>query len=498
MVSIKEKATQAVADYKQMVAEVETEAGQWKTFDPDFLRAVLDGRLAAAYDLYVAKTGASPAKAKMLVKKIRPNVVRVYPGILKAQAMETIKDIWPYGMNPLLAFRKSEKEEYTYEVGYVRICPTIDAKFYFCTEFWKDGSVETIEYAITFNNGSMILKKDDVIIEVKDYKAGSINFNENDPEYIPCKKACDLLEAKPNFEMFSKETIKRVEDGEISRETMLAVGTRYGFSFEKDLGSNKFMLKFSGINVAQILKNQYFRYYNRMAVFGERRSPTDYKPWESEIFISAYMGAGRDCIDFSKFTNTLKTQFSAQKENCERIVEVLHALNEQENVEMYAKELSDLRERVVAAFHPEEIYQVEDDGQVTFFPLWNVATAAAESLFNTFRQYTRNSSIPIRLVQIKWCNDAVVLYFKFDLLKDPNLNRDMRKSFAPVLNGGRLKTKDELGNQKDCLPSELLLLFHTEPSSDVKTEIFISMAPDYFQVFRELQIQDQDQPQNPA
>lgn len=31
----------------------------------------------------------------------------------------------------------------------------------------------------------MILKNDDVIIEVKDNKAGSINFNENDPEYIP-------------------------------------------------------------------------------------------------------------------------------------------------------------------------------------------------------------------------------------------------------------------------------------------------------------------------
>lgn len=495
VVSIKEKATQAVADYKQMVAEVETEAGQWKTFDPDFLRAVLDGRLAAAYDLYVAKTGASPAKAKMLVKKIRPNVVRVYPGILKAQAMETIKDIWPYGMNRLLAFRKSEKEEYTYEVGYVRICPTIDAKFYFSTEFWKDGSVETIEYAITFNNGSMILKKDDVIIEVKDNKAGSINFNENDPEYIPCKKACDLLEMKPNFEMFSEETMKRVEGGEISRETMLAVATKYGFSFEKDLGSNKLMLKFSGINVAQILKSQYFRYYNRMAAFTNH----DFNPWESEIFISAYMGACRDSIDILKFNKTLKTQISAQMKIEERRVEVLHALEEQENVESYAKELRDLNERVVAAFlHYDELYQVEDDGQVTFFPLWNEATAAAESLFNTFRQYTRTSSIPVRLVQIKWCNDAVVLYFKFDLLKDPNLNSDMRKSFAPVLNGGKLKTKDELGNQKDCLPSELLLFYHTEPSSDVRTEIFISMAPDYLRVFRELRVPDQDQPQEPA
>jgi len=124
--------------------------------------------------------------------------------------------------------------KYTYEVGYVRICLTIDAKFYFSTEFWKDGSVETIEYSITFNNGSMIL----MIIEVKDNKAGSINFNENDPEYIPCKKACDLLEMKSNFEMYSEETMKRVEDGKISRETMLAVGTKYGFSFEKDLGSN--------------------------------------------------------------------------------------------------------------------------------------------------------------------------------------------------------------------------------------------------------------------
>ncbi len=523
VVSIKEKATQAVADYKQMVAEVETEAGQWKTFDPDFLRSVLDGRLAAAYDLYVAKTGASPAKAKMLVKKIRPNVVRVYPGILKAQAMETIKDIWPYGMNPLLAFRKSEKEEYTYEVGYVRICPTIDAKFYFRTEFWNDGSVETIEYAITFNNGSMILKKDDVIIEVKDYKAGSINFNENDPEYIPCKKACDLLEAKSNFEMFSEETMKRVEDGEISMETMLAVGTRYGFSFEKDLDSNKLMLKFSGINVAQILKSQYFRYYNRMAVLGCSK---EFMPWESEIFISAYMGAGRDEIDFSKFIKTLMTQFSSQKEIAERRLEVANALKEiarrklevlyalkeqagdiQSNAELKdlerdkernTKELRDLEEREVAYCDYNELFRVEEGGHVTCFPLWNVATAAAESLFNTFRQYTRNSSIPIRLVQIKWCNDAVVLYFKFDLLKDPNLNRDMRKSFAPVLNGGRLKTKDELGNQKDCLPSELLLLFHTEPSSDVKTEIFISMAPDYFRIFRELQIPDHDQPQNPA
>lgn len=341
----------------------------------------------------------------------------------------------------------------------------------------------------------MILKNDDVIIEVKDNKAGSINFNENDPEYIPCKKACDLLEMKPNFEMFSEETMKRVEDGEISRETMLAVATKYGFSFEKDLGSNKLMLKFSGINVAQILKSQYFRYYNRMAAFTNH----DFNPWESEIFISAYMGAGRDSIDISKFTKTLKTQFSAQMKIVERRVEVLHALEEQENVESYAKELRDLNERVVAAFlHYDELYQVEDDGQVTFFPLWNEATAAAESLFNTFRQYTRTSSIPVRLVQIKWCNDAVVLYFKFDLLKDPNLNSDMRKSFAPVLNGGKLKTKDELGNQKDCLPSELLLFYHTEPSSDVRTEIFISMAPDYLRVFRELRVPDQDQPQEPA
>ncbi len=496
VVSIKEKATQAVADYKQMVAEVEVEAGQWKTFDPDFLRAVLDGRLAAAYDLYIAKTGASPAKAKMLVKKIRPNVVRVYPGMLKAQAMETIKDIWPYGMNRLLAFRKSEKEEYTYEVGYVRICPTIDAKFYFSTEFWNDGSVETIEYAITFNNGSMILKKDDVIIEVKDNKAGSINFNENDPEYIPCKKACDLLDAKSNFEMFSEETMKRVEDGEISRETMLAVGTKYGFSFEKDLGSNKLMLKFSGINVAQMLKSQYFRYYNRMDALTNRS--LDFKPWESEIFISAYMGAGRDVIDFSKFIKILKAQLSAQKVIAERRVEVLLALKEQENVESYAEELRDLNERSVAAFHPDELFQVEDDGRVTCFPLWNEASAAAESLFNTFKQYTRTSSIPIRLVQIKWFNDAVVLYFRFDLLKDPNLNSDMRKSFAPVLNGGRLKVEDESGNQKDCLPSELLLSFHTEPSSDVRTEIFISMAPDYLRVFREPRISDDAQPQNPA
>lgn len=341
----------------------------------------------------------------------------------------------------------------------------------------------------------MILKKDDVIIEVKDNKAGSINFNENDPEYIPCKKACDLLEMKPNFEMFSEETMKRVEDGEISRETMLAVATKYGFSFEKDLGSNKLMLKFSGINVAQILKSQYFRYYNRMAAFTNH----DFNPWESEIFISAYMGAGRDSIDILKFNKTLKTQISAQMKIEERRVEVLHALEEQENVESYAKELRDLNERVVAAFlHYDELYQVEDDGQVTFFPLWNEATAAAESLFNTFRQYTRTSSIPVRLVQIKWCNDAVVLYFKFDLLKDPNLNSDMRKSFAPVLNGGKLKTKDELGNQKDCLPSELLLFYHTEPSSDVRTEIFISMAPDYLRVFRELRVPDQDQPQEPA
>lgn len=341
----------------------------------------------------------------------------------------------------------------------------------------------------------MILKKDDVIIEVKDNKAGSINFNENDPEYIPCKKACDLLEMKPNFEMFSEETMKRVEDGEISRETMLAVATKYGFSFEKDLGSNKLMLKFSGINVAQILKSQYFRYYNRMAAFTNH----DFNPWESEIFISAYMGACRDSIDILKFNKTLKTQISAQMKIVERRVEVLHALEEQENVESYAKELRDLNERVVAAFlHFDELYQVEDDGQVTFFPLWNEATAAAESLFNTFRQYTRTSSIPVRLVQIKWCNDAVVLYFKFDLLKDPNLNSDMRKSFAPVLNGGKLKTKDELGNQKDCLPSELLLFYHTEPSSDVRTEIFISMAPDYLRVFRELRVPDQDQPQEPA
>lgn len=349
---------------------------------------------------------------------------------------------------------------------------------------------------LPFNNGSMILKNNDVIIEVKDNKAGSINFNENDPEYIPCKKARDLLDANPNFEMFSEETMKRVEDGEISRETMLAVGTKYGFSFDKDLGSNKLMLKFSGVNVAQILKGQYFRYYNRMAAL--TGNSFDFNPWESEIFISAYMGAGRDEIDFSKFFKILKAQFSAQKEIAERKVEVLHALKEQENVESFAKELRDLNERTVAAFHHDELYQVEDDGHVAFFPLWNEATAAAESLFNTFKQYTRTSSIPIRLVQIKWCNDAVVLYFKFNLLKDPNLNSDMRKSFAPVLNGEKFKTKGESCNQKDCLPSELLLSFHTEPSSDVETEIFISMAPDYFRVFRELRISDDAQPQNLA
>lgn len=208
------------------------------------------------------------------------------------------------------------------------------------------------------------------------------------------------------------------------------------------------------------------------------------------------MGAGRDEIDFSKFFKILKAQFSAQKEIAERKVEVLNALKEQENVESYAKELRDLNERTVAAFHHDELYQVEDDGRVTFFPFRNEASAAAESLFNTFKQYTRTSSIPVRLVQIKWFNDAVVLYFKFDLLKDPNLNSDMRKSFAPVLNGGRLKIEDESGNQKDCLPSELLLSFHTEPSSDVGTEIFISMAPDYLRVFRDPRISDDAQPQN--
>ena len=333
-----------------------------------------------------------------------------------------------------------------------------------------------------------------MIIEVKDNKAGSINFNENDPEYIPCKKACDLLEMKPNFEMFSEETMKRVEDGEISRETMLAVGTKYGFSFEKDLGSNKLMLKFSGINVAQILKSQYFRYYNRMAT---GRSYKYFKPWESEIFISAYMGAGRDNIDFSKFIETLMAQCSPQEVIVERMTEIVNALKEQESdIESNAKELRDLSEKIVAIFDINTLFRKEDNGEVTFLPLWNVASAAAESLFNTFRQYTRNSSIPIRLVKIKWCNDAVVLYFKFDLLKDPNLNSDMRKSFAPVLNGGKLKTKDESGNQKDCLPSELLLFYHTEPSSDVRTEIFISMAPDYLRVFRELRVPDQDQPQN--
>ncbi len=371
----------------------------------------------------------------------------------------------------------------------------------------------------------MILKKDDVIIEVKDNKAGSINFNENDPEYIPCKKACDLLDAKSNFEMFSEETMKRVEDGEISRETMLAVGTKYGFSFEKDLGSNKLMLKFSGINLAQILKGQYFKYYNRMAAL-TGGSCDDFNPWESEIFISAYMGAGRDVIDFSKFIKTLMTQLSTQKEImerrfevakalkkiAERRLEVLYALKEQMgNIESNAelkdlerdeeskkKEVRDLGEGIVASFDHEKLFQVEDDGRVTCFPLWNEASAAAESLFNTFKQYTRTSSIPIRLVQIKWFNDAVVLYFRFDLLKDPNLNSDMRKSFAPVLNGEKFKTKGESGNQKDCLPSELLLSFHTEPSSDVRTEIFISMAPDYLRVFREPRISDDAQPQNPA
>lgn len=410
--------------------------------------------------------------------------------------------------------------KYTYEVGYVRICLTIDAKFYFSTEFWKDGSVETIEYSITFNNGSMIL----MIIEVKDNKAGSINFNENNPEYIPCKKACDLLEMKSNFEMYSEETMKRVEDGKISRETMLAVGTKYGFSFEKDLGSNKLMLKFSGINVAQILKSQYFRYYNRMAAL--TGNSFDFNPWESEIFISAYMGAGRDVIDFSKFIETIEPRLLSQKEILERGSEVANALGKilsrklevrnalkeqmgdiesneelkglERDEENNAKELRDLKEKIVAFFDVETLFRKGDNGEVTFLPFWNVASAAAESLFNTFKQYTRTSSIPVRLVQIKWFNDAVVLYFKFDLLKDPNLNSDMRKSFAPVLNGGRLKIEDESGNQKDCLPSELLLSFHTEPSSDVGTEIFISMAPDYLRVFRDPRISDDAQPQNLA
>lgn len=410
--------------------------------------------------------------------------------------------------------------KYTYEVGYVRICLTIDAKFYFSTEFWKDGSVETIEYSITFNNGSMIL----MIIEVKDNKAGSINFNENNPEYIPCKKACDLLEMKSNFEMYSEETMKRVEDGKISRETMLAVGTKYGFSFEKDLGSNKLMLKFSGINVAQILKSQYFRYYNRMAAL--TGNSFDFNPWESDIFISAYMGAGRDVIDFSKFIETIEPRLLSQKEILERGSEVANALGKilsrklevrnalkeqmgdiesneelkglERDEENNAKELRDLKEKIVAFFDVETLSRKGDNGEVTFLPFWNVASAAAESLFNTFKQYTRTSSIPVRLVQIKWFNDAVVLYFKFDLLKDPNLNSDMRKSFAPVLNGGRLKIEDESGNQKDCLPSELLLSFHTEPSSDVGTEIFISMAPDYLRVFRDPRISDDAQPQNLA
>lgn len=431
VVSIKEKATQAVADYKQMVAEVETEAGQWKTFDPDFLRSVLDGRLAAAYDLYVAKTGASPAKAKMLVKKIRPNVVRVYPGILKAQAMETIKDIWPYGMNPLLAFRKSEKEEYTYEVGYVRICPTIDAKFYFRTEFWNDGSVETIEYAITFNNGSMILKKDDVIIEVKDYKAGSINFNENDPEYVKCKAAYEVWESEQSFTLFSTTDIEQVKNGEVSKDAMLAAGTKYKFSFQKE-GDYKYTVKTEGINIAELVRDWYFKYYRwKMVCYDVYFASQGLKPlsllspWEAETFFKAYKNAMDTGGDLGAMLRIYEHQLQKAVQNYKSSPEPAANASRQEIINHYYNHLLGLTDEDMDIF-------LDENGEIHTGSLWPKQAKGCEELYNTFKPLVAKSCIPVRSATIVFGQQSkdVTLHIKFDIIKNQTVIRNsLKKAF---------------------------------------------------------------------
>ena len=427
VVSIKEKATQAMADYKQMVAEVETEAGQWKTFDPDFLRAVLDGRLAAAYDLYVAKTGASPAKAKMLVKKIRPNVVRVYPGILKAQAMETIKNIWPYGMNRLLAFRKSEKEEYTYEVGYVRICPTIDAKFYFSAEFWNDGSVETIEYAITFNNGSMILKKDDVIIEVKDNKAGTINFNENDPEYVKCKAAYEVWESEQNFTVFSTTDIEKVKNGDVRKDAMLAAGTKYKFSFQKE-GDYKYLVKTEGLNIAELVRDWYFKYYRwEMAcdIVCSVSLGMDWNctlsPWESELFFKAYKNVMDTGGDLGAMYRVYRHQ--VRKQCLDGLPNNINMSKQEERLFVYNH---------VQFPATKYIGIKEENGEIVTNGLWPRNAKGCEELYNTFKPLVAKSCISVRPATIVFGQQSkdVTLHIKFDIIKNQTVIRNsLKKAF---------------------------------------------------------------------
>ncbi len=64
---------------KQMVTDVQDEIENWRSIDPDVLRAIADEDLILAKNLYIQKTGASRVRAAMVVEKIAGTVQKEYP-----------------------------------------------------------------------------------------------------------------------------------------------------------------------------------------------------------------------------------------------------------------------------------------------------------------------------------------------------------------------------------------------------------------------------------
>ena len=394
-----------IADYKQMVAEVEDEASRWEEMDPQVLRAVVDGDISKAQELYSNGTGASSIKARMLINKIQDNVKARYPNILRIQAMEKIKDIWPYGSNYIVAFQK--RDDGDYNIGFVWVTADINGIYTFHRDFmWHEKDT----FQLLINKGTMILKRAREIIEIKDMKVLDVNFNPEDEEYKRCKAIYDDMLLHKDLQLYHYKDIEKFESGELSKESLLIAGTKYRFKFSRKSSDVPYWthIKVDNFNIAQWFLDAYFEYYRIKFLNGG-----EINFWESKAYYESL-------AESNGFSGNNPAEF----------------------IERYQLKLLECKDTDMYAITPFEAIGLSTDrGFWEGDSRWDRNIQNMNSIYCTFDKFIKDGNIAARPTVLRIFDDGsgYVVSFDFDLLRDKNLNTEAKESLSDVIVGSQIE-----------------------------------------------------------
>jgi len=93
----------------------------WTTVDPEVLTAIHKNKAGTAIAIYMKKTGASYMKASRVINSIGPSVFKNYYSFLVNEALEAISDVWPYKESVLIGFKPAPHDKNRIRVASIKL-----------------------------------------------------------------------------------------------------------------------------------------------------------------------------------------------------------------------------------------------------------------------------------------------------------------------------------------------------------------------------------------